>query len=74
VLDRVLEDRIISSAEACELEALTQAWGLQSKQVREANPAYVKALVRAALRDGVVSSRERLDLDAVAELLARKPR
>jgi DNA polymerase-3 subunit epsilon len=69
LLDRALEDRRITDAEAAALEATSEAWGLSQGEVAGANIAYLDALVRAALDDQVITSTERIDLGDVARLL-----
>ncbi len=44
-------------------------WGLPRAAVVEAHRSYLGNLVRLALADGVVTSRERVDLESVCELL-----
>jgi DNA polymerase III epsilon subunit-like protein len=69
LLDRALADRRITEAEAAALGATSVAWGLSQGDVAGANLAYLDALVRAALDDGVITSTERIDLVDVARLL-----
>jgi len=69
LLDRALEDRRITAAEAEVLLATAKEWGLGRAQVLEAHRVYLAALVRAALADGVVTRTERTDLEAVTEML-----
>ena len=69
LLDRALEDRLITTTEAEILLATAKEWGLGRAQVLEAHRAYLAALVHAALADGVVTRVERTDLEAVTEML-----
>lgn len=69
VLDRILEDRVVTPSEGTELEALATSWGLSGRDIRVTHAAYMQALVKAALADGVVTDRERRDIDKVAGLL-----
>jgi DNA polymerase-3 subunit epsilon len=69
LLDRALEDRQITAEEAEVLLATAKEWGLSRAQILEAHRAYLAALVRAALADGVVSRTERMDLEGVTEML-----
>ena len=68
-LDRVLEDRKVSSTEAAELAAAAEMLRLSAGQVNAAHHGYLAALHHQALADGVLTDRERRDLDCVAELL-----
>jgi ATP-dependent Lhr-like helicase len=70
LLDRALEDRRLTDAEASALQQTASEWGLDAQAVRGAHRMYFDALVAAALADGVVSASERADLDDVAALLA----
>jgi DNA polymerase-3 subunit epsilon len=69
LLDRALEDRHVTAAEADSLVELAQQWGMSSQETREAHDEYLRALAVAALADGVVSEAERRDLAEVAEWL-----
>lgn len=69
LLDRALEDRRVTKAEAEELMATAGRWGLARAAVVEAHRLYLSDLVRLALTDGVVSKTERADLGSVCELL-----
>jgi DNA polymerase III subunit epsilon len=69
VLDRALEDRLLNEIEQSELEATASMLGLSAERVRTAHADYVSTLVAVALRDGVVTDRERADLELVAETL-----
>ena len=69
LLDRVLEDRIVTDAELADLVSLAEELGLSHKQVEDINRSYLQGLVSIALADGVVTSAERHDLDRAAALL-----
>jgi DNA polymerase-3 subunit epsilon len=69
LLDRALEDRHVTIAEADALLELAQRWGMSSHETKEAHAEYLRALAVAALADGVISSTERRDLAEVAEWL-----
>jgi DNA polymerase-3 subunit epsilon len=69
LLDRVLEDRVVTDREALALEETARAWGLSQDQVRDAHESYLRSLVVAALADGWVTYTERRDLLAVVALL-----
>lgn len=69
VLDRAIEDRLLSAAEQEELAATAISLGLSADRVRTLHSDYVATLVALARRDGVVTDRERADLTLVAEAL-----
>jgi DNA polymerase-3 subunit epsilon len=73
LLDRALEDRRVSDAEAGVLLATAREWGLSRDQVTQAHEEYLQALVTAARADGVVSPAERHDLEQVCALLGLPP-
>jgi DNA polymerase-3 subunit epsilon len=65
VLDRVLEDHVVTAEEANGLVAVAREWGLSSEQVRRAHEVYLHDLVDAAWEDGVVTDTERRELETV---------
>lgn len=69
VLDRAIEDRLLSATEQDELAATATGLGLGADRVRKLHSDYVATLVALARRDGVVTDRERADLVLVAEAL-----
>lgn len=69
VLDRALEDRRLSLEEREDLAATAAMLGLTADRVRNVHADYVGMLVAHAYRDGVVTPREREDLDMVADAL-----
>jgi len=69
LLDRALEDRRLTTAEADALAATAGEWGLDASAVAAAHRTYLESVVGAALADGVVTDAERDDLDRVAALL-----
>jgi DNA polymerase-3 subunit epsilon len=69
LLDRALEDRYISVAEAEALVQLAREWGMDPKVVRGAHLEYLGGLARAAVADGIVTMAEREDLVCVTRLL-----
>jgi DNA polymerase-3 subunit epsilon len=69
VLDQALIDRYISESEADELVSLAAEFGLDRAAVTDLHHAYLGALARTALSDGIVSQDERHDLESVAHLL-----
>jgi DNA polymerase-3 subunit epsilon len=73
LLDRALEDRRITEAEAGALEQTAEAWGLSGKQVHEAHEAYLRGVMEVAVADGWITMKERHDLQAVVALLRLGP-
>jgi DNA polymerase III epsilon subunit-like protein len=69
LLDRVVEDRRVTLEESSALLKTALEWGLTRAKVFEAHHKYLSSLVRSALRDGVVTSAERSDLELVCDLL-----
>lgn len=65
ILDRALEDRRLSPAEQDDLAATAKMLGLTASRVRALHADYVGTLIALAYRDGVVTDREREDLDVV---------
>jgi DNA polymerase-3 subunit epsilon len=73
LLDRVLEDRIVTETEAEVLQATAADWGLSREEVMSAHHAFLDSLITAAMADGTISELERRDLEAVTRLLALDP-
>lgn len=71
LLDRILEDRLISDDEIVMLADAAQNWGLSSSQLDAAHAQYVHNLAIFALADGVVTESERRDLEVTARLLGQ---
>ncbi|MBX7104610.1 MAG: 3'-5' exoribonuclease [Gemmataceae bacterium] len=71
LLDRVLEDRRVDSAEADALVEMANRWGLNRNQIVAAHRDYLLQLAIAAVADGVVTDSERRDLKMVAKLLGQ---
>jgi DNA polymerase III subunit epsilon len=69
VLDRAIEDRLLSPDEQEELAATAIMLELSADRVRKLHGDYVATLVALARRDGVVTDRERADLTLVSEAL-----
>jgi DNA polymerase III subunit epsilon len=69
LLNRVLEDRKVTQAEADALYETATNWGLTREQATCIHGEYLEALVEAALEDGVVTEVERSDLNIAAQLL-----
>lgn len=70
LLDRVLEDRRVTEAEAESLYELAEAWGIDRSACTSLHGSYLRALVAAARQDEIVTDAERADLEDVAALLA----
>jgi DNA polymerase III subunit epsilon len=70
VLDRALEDRRITKDEVAALHQAAEDAGMTRADVEEANLQYLESLVSVAMRDGIISTSERRDIDEVAALLS----
>lgn len=68
-LDRALLDRAISHTEGRELLATAEAAGLTRETVGRLHHDYLRSVAQEALADGVVTSEERQDLEAIASAL-----
>jgi uncharacterized membrane protein YebE (DUF533 family) len=73
LLDRVLEDRMVTEAEGAALAATALEWGLRREELVAAHHAYLESMIETALADGTVNASERRDLEAVTRLLALDP-
>lgn len=69
VLDRALEDRLLSDQETEALAAVGDEVGLSLEQVSDLHRWYLTSLVSVALSDGQLSDSESADLECVADLL-----
>jgi DNA polymerase-3 subunit epsilon len=69
LLDRALEDRLISKAEAESLIESAQNWGMSRPEVLNAHRSYLRSLASEALSDGTVTPTEYKDLEQVCEML-----
>lgn len=69
VLDRVLEDRVVTEDEADELVAFAIDAGLSQESVQRVHHEYLDRLVALVLSDGIVTDDEHQDLLRVAGLL-----
>lgn len=69
LLDRVLEDRRLTSDEVALLAQLATEWGLSSAAALTIHHAYFSGLARVALADGILTDLELADLSIVAGLL-----
>jgi DNA polymerase III subunit epsilon len=65
LLDRVLEDHVVTDAEAQGLLAIARDLGLSAEQVSEAHRLHLDSLVDAAWANGAVSAAERRELETV---------
>jgi DNA polymerase III subunit epsilon len=70
MLDRALEDRRVTPDESEELLSIASELGLSRQQAEDAHRNYLTGLVRQALEDGVISTFEASDLDAVRATLS----
>jgi DNA polymerase III subunit epsilon len=69
ILDRVLEDRIISADELATLSGLATELGFNHDTAQRAHRQYLQHVAAAAWRDGRVTDAEHADLLQVANLL-----
>lgn len=69
LLDRVLEDRVVSSSELKDLGGAAIALGMGIEDVAATNLQYLRGLVAIAKGDGIVTAGEKSDLDRVTALL-----
>jgi len=69
LLDRMLEDRLVSIEEQTTLETLCKEFGISRDRALQSNRQYMRDLVRIALSDGIITEPEKNDLDEVALLL-----
>lgn len=69
VLDRALEDKLLSGLEVEELIALATALNLDQRAVGELHTRYLWGMAALAWADGVVTHEERADLQRVARQL-----
>jgi DNA polymerase-3 subunit epsilon len=69
VLDRALEDRLVSDREADALLSFADSEGLTRGEVLDLHREYLARLASAARYDGEVSEAEQRDLEIVCELL-----
>jgi DNA polymerase-3 subunit epsilon len=69
LLDRMLEDGILTEREEHALMELAADWGLGQTAVEDLHRRYLASLVATAMADGLVSDAERAELDNVAGVL-----
>lgn len=72
LLDKVLEDRMVSVTEAKLLYSAAKEYGLTGEQIALAHRSYLEGLAQAAWADGVVTDTEMKDLVEVTRLLGFK--
>lgn len=73
LLDRVLEDHVVTEDESQGLLAVARELGLSSEQVTEAHHLHLTSLVDEAWADGVISDAERRELETVGFWLGFAP-
>lgn len=73
LLDRALLDRLLSVREQRALVETAHELGINRATAAGLHRAYLRALVRVALADGVVTAQEQCDLELVAGLLSLTP-
>jgi DNA polymerase-3 subunit epsilon len=69
LLDRAIEDRVLTVAEMHELASTAEQWGLGLGDVFEIHRSYLTSLAALALADGVLTAQEANDLERVCDLL-----
>jgi DNA polymerase-3 subunit epsilon len=69
LLDRVLEDRLVTDDEVTELTSVALSYGLSVEEAEQAHQQYLGHLAGVVWNDGVVTDQERADFNAVAHLL-----
>lgn len=69
LLDRTLEDRVLTDRERQDLADAAKAAGLKRPEVAAAHRLYLSALAGAIVADGRIDDEERADLTRVAKLL-----
>jgi DNA polymerase III, epsilon subunit and related 3''-5'' exonucleases len=73
LLDRVLEDRRLSTEEVEALASASQDWGISAQTAGDLHRAYLAGIGELALADGVITAAERADLARLTELLGVGP-
>lgn len=69
LLNMALQDLIISKNEETELNKWAEELGITDKERHELHKGYLDSFVQAALRDGVITSKEREMIDLVGRAL-----
>lgn len=69
LLDRALEDRVVTKDEADNLINIALSWGMSRSEVLNAHRGYLATLVSEALVDGSVAPIERRDLENICDML-----
>jgi len=70
LLDRVLEDRRVSTEESEALYTLAHECGISRVQATNVHKSYIRDLIQTALEDSVITESEGKDLEEVRRLLA----
>lgn len=73
LLDRALEDRRLTEAEAAGLAETASEWGLDQDQVNAVHDRYFQSVLDAAMADNIITDAERHDLELVGALLGFDP-
>lgn len=69
VLERVLEDRIVSSDEIEDLRKMASNWGLSTHQITDLNTKYFEAFAKVLKNNRCLSNSKHQELDQLATLL-----
>lgn len=70
LLDRSLEDALLTLAEAGELERLAAAHGITAERCRQLHAHYFEQVADAAWADGVLTNEEVAQLDALGHIMS----
>lgn len=68
LLDRVLEDRVVTEQEQEALLATAAHWGLTQVRVLQIHQSYMEGVIQAALEDGTITQPERRDLERIGRM------
>lgn len=68
-LDLALADQVLSAKEKLQMRMVARQYGLDDEAIHELHIRYMDELVRAAVRDGIVTAEEEQQLVRVAEAL-----
>lgn len=69
LIDRVLEDRVLTEVEMADVQGLAERLGLKGGDIDRIHRGYLVCLARAAFADGTLTAPEEADLRRVASLL-----
>lgn len=72
ILNMALQDFIVSKNEEAELKAWAENLGISDKERDDLHRGYLDSFIQAALRDGVITVREREMIDLVGKALKLK--